>query len=245
MLAIKAKGPENTVYWIQGLHPKTDLKMANAGLTTKAEILERIQLIERKLWTSTLTSAPGSTKETKQCQPSPIPTKYCQRHGTGLHATSECRVLNKLKVLEPPKRENKEPHLYMLSEPDFYPKGLIFKGILYKLNVKIQPDPGATRSIINKNLAAKLNILTRESDAPIRLSGVFGDSVTITHICDTQLQFNQIPDVKIKQTLYVIPGKLDVILFGKDFMKTHEVHIDYRDGRVRIHDYYIYFTKKL
>ncbi len=111
--------------------------------------------------------------------------------------------------------------------------------------INLQIDPGASRSFISLELAKKMKLKLENTDETMNVQIADGNFVNSNQYTDIKFKIEQLFNIEFKERFYVLPGSLRICLLEQTFLQATEAQIDYREGRLRFNEHYIFTDKNI
>lgn len=170
-------------------------------------------------------------------------SKYCKYHKNAYHDSSECRALQK-KYEQRGSPLNKNTSSYLIHVPNLKSTTLEFSGKIKETPIALVVDPGATTAFISAGEAKRLGVTKKKLERPGMTQVASGEQLKVVEETTITFTFDRIKSQTFTEKFHIIPGDLQVLLLGGTFLEAQEMQIDYRDGRIRINVYYLFFDEK-
>lgn len=177
-----------------------------------------------------------------------IVSKYCKRHGNGLHSTDECNALkNKLPPKDKPFRKefNKSSSSCLIKEASVKNNVGICNAKSGTTEFKIMIDQGATKSFISKTYADSLKLQIEVQTPGFKVQISNGDIEEITKYIQMEFTIEELPGITFKEPFYILNGLLDTVLLGETFLIKNKAVINYKDGTITLIDRTVYKSESL
>lgn len=234
-------------FLMKELHHETLLELSKHGIFKSHEALKHIAGVEEiarqqaVLNSKTLNPVYQDSNSNSDPKKEYVKRKYCARHGQGFHSTEECNTA-KAELKKSTRKMNKPSSSYIniIKAPRPKLSGLVFEGTSNNGDLLFQLDPGANLSCISTEVANRMNLSNKIIKREESIQVATGEIVKSVGSLDFVFSLKKIPGVLFKNSFTVLPGKLEFVLLGEDFLINQEVRIDYKEASVVIADRIIF-----
>lgn len=130
--------------------------------------------------------------------------KWCSKHRTSNHDSSECFSKTSIEKNEKSKDLNKFIKNYLIKEPPYETGLLILKGIHQEEEISILIDTGSEGNYISKEMAKKLKLKSSKGNLNSRVIFGNGNSEKIMGQSQIKFKFDQNETIEWNTTIQIL-----------------------------------------